>query len=544
MNYQEIFADSVHQNYNPNIQYSDDNRYDCSLNDLAKLNRNDLLNSNKSFYVYEGVKWEFPKSRTEFTDSFDRSTNVEFSEFPNDKYALDANLPLNTKLNIQDLEYKSILARYSSGKPLPEDTRRRIVELSIGGMRICDISRVLNASSSCVSKILSRYYKTGSFHPKPIGGSKPRVATNYVIREIWQLKSENPSLFAWEIKEKLLKNEICSETNVPSISSINRILRLKSIDSYKNVFAVDRSLYDQFIPSFNSKIPQKSDSVMTAECDISSQRGSFSHQNGTDKTAESSNTMKKSNIIVENQRKFWQVRDQGVINDYHYSGHKSAESNYGLKRLEYKTIDHIEDSEDLEIDPQAGFKPAQIVNATTQNSSNNYCKAANSNLQSVGYSGVAKSDALSSLEFFNMTNDLINDFDYFKSEDIPESHDFDDTIQISADSFRDMSFSSPKSQNTLMDRVTELNSDETIKRIATFPIGTSSMQDHPTSINAANLNSSSSTPKSVKKCRSRELLSYSQTLELEKSFNTCHYPDLALRNSLANKLKLSASKIQ
>lgn len=68
--------------------------------------------------------------------------------------------------NQHAIDYKNIIARYSSGKPLPEETRKQIVEMSKNGMRICDISRVLNASSSCVSKILSRYYKTGSFHPK------------------------------------------------------------------------------------------------------------------------------------------------------------------------------------------------------------------------------------------------------------------------------------------------------------------------------------------------------------------------------------------
>merc|ERR1719354_862292 len=105
--------------------------------------------------------------------------------------------------------------------------RAKIIELANGGVRACDISRTLRVSHGCVSKILQRWNETGSIQPGAIGGSKPRVTTPKVVEKIKEYKVGDPGIFAWEIRDRLLSDTICDRFNVPSVSSISRILRNK-----------------------------------------------------------------------------------------------------------------------------------------------------------------------------------------------------------------------------------------------------------------------------------------------------------------------------
>ncbi|KAF5280230.1 hypothetical protein FQA39_LY18099 [Lamprigera yunnana] len=150
---------------------------------------------------------------------------------------------------------------FINGRPLPNHIRLKIVELAAAGVRPCVISRQLRVSHGCVSKILNRYQvrqsdsfpyvydgqfqETGSIRPGVIGGSKPRVATPEIESRIEQYKRENPSIFSWEIRDRLVKDGVCDRSNAPSVSAISRLLRGKGNDCDGIVTLLILN-YDQF----------------------------------------------------------------------------------------------------------------------------------------------------------------------------------------------------------------------------------------------------------------------------------------------------------
>ncbi|CAG5114026.1 Oidioi.mRNA.OKI2018_I69.chr2.g8108.t1.cds [Oikopleura dioica] len=131
---------------------------------------------------------------------------------------------------------------YVNGRPLPDPVRQQIVDMAQRGVRPCDIARQLRVSHGCVSKILARFYETGSIRPGVIGGSKPKVATPHVVNKICEYKRANPTMFAWEIRDRLLSENICSQENVPSVSSINRIVRNKAAEKTKMMSQMQTSI--------------------------------------------------------------------------------------------------------------------------------------------------------------------------------------------------------------------------------------------------------------------------------------------------------------
>lgn len=66
------------------------------------------------------------------------------------------------------------------------------------------------------------------------------MATPTVVKKILRIKQDNPAMFAWEIRDQLLSQRICDPSTIPSVSSVNRILRnggLWNVDSQTGKFA-------------------------------------------------------------------------------------------------------------------------------------------------------------------------------------------------------------------------------------------------------------------------------------------------------------------
>lgn len=98
------------------------------------------------------------------------------------------------------------------------------------GVRPCDISRQLRVSHGCVSKILCRYQETGTVDPGIVGLNKPRDVTPEIEEKIDQYRKENSGIFSWEVRDRLLRENVCSKSTVPSLSAISQILKSKIVE--------------------------------------------------------------------------------------------------------------------------------------------------------------------------------------------------------------------------------------------------------------------------------------------------------------------------
>ncbi len=54
-----------------------------------------------------------------------------------------------------------------------------------------------------------------------------------LITQVDTYKSENPGVFSWEVRDRLIKEGICDKNTVPSVSAISRLLRGREEDEKK-----------------------------------------------------------------------------------------------------------------------------------------------------------------------------------------------------------------------------------------------------------------------------------------------------------------------
>lgn len=118
---------------------------------------------------------------------------------------------------------------FINGRPLPKLLRWKIIELAQKGVRPCDISRQLRVSHGCVSKILCRYQETGTVDPGMVALNKARDVTPEIEQKIDHYRNENGGIFSWEIRDRLLRENVCTKSTVPSLNAISKILKSKIV---------------------------------------------------------------------------------------------------------------------------------------------------------------------------------------------------------------------------------------------------------------------------------------------------------------------------
>ncbi|CAF2660909.1 unnamed protein product [Rotaria sp. Silwood2] len=125
---------------------------------------------------------------------------------------------------------------FVNGRPLPDHVRRKIVELALNGIRPCDISRKLLVSHGCVSKILTRFYETGSIRPGSIHGrqsKKINTCQSNDVEKLLEARNHQANLlcvlhhynqvFRQQTINSPLDDDISIETNSSSSSSSSLI---------------------------------------------------------------------------------------------------------------------------------------------------------------------------------------------------------------------------------------------------------------------------------------------------------------------------------
>lgn len=84
-------------------------------------------------------------------------------------------------------------------------------------------------------------------------------------------------MFAWEIRDKLIKEGVCSKDKAPSVSSINRIVRSKQKNPKTNL-SKDNSFSNDHI--LNGSITTNSSSCSSPQLTINSQNDQSKVQDG------------------------------------------------------------------------------------------------------------------------------------------------------------------------------------------------------------------------------------------------------------------------
>ena len=82
-----------------------------------------------------------------------------------------------------------------------------------------------------------------------------KVTTPMMVDCILRYKQDNPNIFAWEIRDRLIARRFCDQLSAPSVSSINRILRGPTARSQCFYYPATTFAYDSDSMRHQSLLP-------------------------------------------------------------------------------------------------------------------------------------------------------------------------------------------------------------------------------------------------------------------------------------------------
>jgi transposase len=127
---------------------------------------------------------------------------------------------------------------YFSGRPTDLQTRTKVLDMYLQGKAFSEISKTTGLTARGARKICQHYENSGSLTPCPLNGSERSILTNNVIQHIEYYKTCKPSIYNKEIRENLINEEVCTEQNVPSLSSISKSIRNDLGYSFKKLSCI------------------------------------------------------------------------------------------------------------------------------------------------------------------------------------------------------------------------------------------------------------------------------------------------------------------